>query len=152
MRWTYVFEGTTKVLSCWLSRTMWRSYTNQCASVSFVIVTLLSSLSVPSVMLLSNSVHFTVFTDLLLLALWVAAEHSPALSAPNSKLVVERVENWIFTFAVHCFSEQKLPLLQILDCSQKAACCSLPLLQEEGRKHPSAEGQTCLSWLIQDLG
>lgn len=152
MQWTYLLEGITKVLSCWLSRKNWRSYTNQCASVISVIVTLLSSLSVPSVTLLSNSVQFTVFTDLLLLALWVAAEHSPALSAPNSKLVVERVEIWIFTFAVRCFSEQKLSLLQILGCNQKAACCSHPLLREEGRKHPSAEGQTCLSWLIQDLG
>lgn len=78
---------------CLVGRTKWRSYTNQCASVSFVIVTLLSSLIVLSVVLLSNSVQFTVFTDLLLLALWVAAEHSPALPAPNSKLVVERAEN-----------------------------------------------------------
>lgn len=39
--------------------------------------------------------------DLLLLAVWEAAEHSSALFTPNSRIVVERVHIWIFSFAIH---------------------------------------------------
>lgn len=53
---------------------------------------------------------------------------------------------------IHCFSGKKLPLLQILGCNQRAACCSSPLPQEEDRKHVSAAGLTHTSWLIQDFG
>lgn len=96
--------------------------------------------------------YFIVFWLWPAFACCVAAEHGPALFTPNSKLLVERVEIWIFSLAIHCFSEKKLPLLQILGCNQRAACCSNPLPREEGRKHVSAAGLTRISWLIQDFG
>lgn len=39
--------------------------------------------------------------DLLLLAMWEAAEHSSAPFTPNSRIVMERVHIWIFSFAMH---------------------------------------------------
>lgn len=141
-------------LVCPLRRKKWGYYANQCVFIIFIIVILFSRLRVPSVMLLSSFCFISLCSgcDLLLLAVWVAAEHGPALFTPYSKLLVERVEIWIFSLAIHCFSEKKLPLLQILGCNQRAACCSNPLPREEGRKHVSAAGLTRISWLIQDFG
>lgn len=77
-------------------------------------------------------------------------EHTPALSTAN--LMWRGLQSEFSPLPYAFFSEQKQPLLQILGCNQRAACCSSPHPREGDRKPLSAEGPTHISWLNQDFG
>lgn len=89
--------------------------------------------------------------DLLLLAVWEAAEHSSAPFTPNSRIVMERVHIWIFSFAMHMLHFRKKAALPPDPRLQPESCLLLQPTPTRGGQKARVSSRTN-TYILVDSG